>query len=504
MIVQNESYRKQKVVELTLPQLAISIAPQPNIYAEMGRGAGKTTIYGKRIRDLALSMPRASFAMVAQTYMQMLARTLPSAIEGLEMFGFYKDIDYVIGRSGKKLGYEMPFQPPSQWNNIIHFANGSIFQLVSLDNPNSGRGLNSYAELGDEAALLDPEKLYNNVILTNRAQKEQFKKCKLLGSQMYVSSTPMTRKGQWFIEMEKQAKEKPNDILFIKASALSNRFLKAGYFERAKANAVSQTMYEAEILNIRPKKIENGFYANLSAEKHYYTNYNTNYLEGVDHSKKYNVSCLQDNDVDFKSPLIVSLDFGVFNCCVVAQEHGHVFRVLNSMYVKSPQLLDDLFIEKFIPYYRAHQEKVIYLYGGHDGHHRLPNSSMTLFEQVTDLLTKHGWTVYLLAKPVAPTHADKFLLINAILKETDSNLPSIRINEHNNPDLIIALERAEAREGAKGVEKNKSSERNSSLPQEHATHYTDALDHPLYALYNDRFTSKNSSYSTLGGIFISN
>lgn len=481
----------------------ISIAPQRDIFAEMARGAGKTTVFGKRMRDLVMEMPRASFAMVGQTYMQMLARTLPSAIEGLEMFGLYKDVDYVIGRSGQKHGFAMPFQPPSQWNNIIHFANGAIFQLVSLDNPNSGRGLNSYAELGDEAALLDPEKLYNNVKTTNRAQKAEFKKCRLLGSQMYVSSTPVSRKGQWFVDMEKKAKMNPKEILFIKASAMSNPYLRADWFKKMKDEAVSLTMYEAEILNIRPKKIENGFYANLNDKKHYYSDYNNSYLEGVDHNKSYNVSCLQDSDVDFKSPLILSFDFGVFNGLVVSQVHDYEYRVLKSMHVKSPKLLDDLVLEQFIPYYRAHQEKVVYLYGGHDGHHRLPNSSKTLFEQVVDILTVHGWAVHLLAKPVAPLHAAKYLLLNAILKEADSNLPVIRINEHNNPDLIIALERAEAKEGNLGVEKNKSSERNKSLPQEHATHLTDAFDYPIFDMFNDIFTSKGSSYRELGGILIS-
>lgn len=502
MVVQNNCFKRQKVVQQTLPQLMISIAPQRDIYAEMARGAGKTTVFGKRMRDLVMEMPRASFAMVGQTYMQMLARTLPSAIEGLEMFGLYKDVDYVIGRCGQKNGFAMPFQPPSQWNNIIHFANGAIFQLVSLDNPNSGRGLNSYAELGDEAALLDPEKLYNNVKTTNRAQKAEFKKCRLLGSSMYVSSTPVSRRGQWFVDMEKKAKQNPHEILFIKASALSNPYLRPDWFKKMKDEAVSQTMYEAEILNIRPKKIENGFYANLNARRHYYSDYNNSYLEGVDHNKSYNVSCLQDSDVDFKSPLIMSLDFGVFNGIVISQEQDYEYRVLKSMHVKSPKLLDDLILEQFIPYYRAHQCKEVYLYGGHDGHHRLPNSSKTLFEQVEDILYKNGWTVHLLAKNVAPTHADKYLLINAMLKETESNLPVIRINEHNNTDLIIALERAEAKEGNLGVEKNKSSERNKSLPQEHATHLTDAFDYPIYALYNDRFTSKNSNYSTLGGIII--
>lgn len=494
--------QKSKIVQLTIPQMMICIAPQKHIYAEMGRGAGKTTIFGKRMRDLTTSMPRASFAMPGETYTQMLTKTLPSAIEGLEMFGFYQDVDYVIGRCGKRHGYEMPFQPPAQWNNIIHFANGSIFQLVSLDNPNSGRGLNSYAELGDEAALLDHEKLYTNVKTTNRAKKAEFEKCRLLGSEMYMSSTPLNRKGQWFVDMEKKAKQDPKNMLFVKASALSNPNLRKDWFKKMKDDAVSQVMYDAEILNIRPKSIKDGFYANLDPKRHYYTDYNNGYLEGVDISKPYHVSSLQDNDVDFDEPLDVSLDFGVFNGATVHQENGYEYRTLKSFHVKSPKLLNDMFIEQFIPYYRLHKNKTIYLYGGHDGHHRTPNSEKTIFEQVADVLRQHGWSVYVMAKVAAPTHAEKYLLINAMLKETENNLPVIRINEHNNPDLIIALERTGAKEGRLGVEKNKQSEKNASIPQEHATHLTDAWDHPLFHRYNDRFTGKASRFSELGGIII--
>lgn len=495
--------RKYKEIELTIPQFIISIAPQKRKFAEMGRGAGKTTIMGKHMRDLVLEMPRASFALVGATYTQLLSRTLPSAIEGLEMFGFYQDVDYVVGRCGKRHGYEMPFQPPQQWNNVIHFANGSIFQLVSLDNPNSGRGLNSYAEVGDESLMLDPEKLYNNVKTTNRAQKKEFEKCKLLGSEFYVSSTPVTRKGAWFIEMEAKAKKNPEEYFFISASALSNPYLQKDWFKRMRDQAPSQTMYEAEILNIRPKSVKDGFYANLNPKMHYYSDYNTNYLEGVDISKRYHASSLQDNDVDFDAPLILSFDFGVFNSMVVSQEIEYEYRVLKSMYTKNPKLLDDLVIEYFLPYYRFHKYKVAYVYGGHDGHNRLPNSTRTLFEQIKDILTKHGWTVYIQAKHSAPTHAEKYLLNNAILKETDSRLPVIRINEHNNPDLIIALERAEAKEGLKGIEKNKSSERNQSLPQEHATHLTDAFDAPIFHRYNDKFRGKSSDFAALGGIMTS-
>lgn len=487
-----------KEIELTIPQLVFDLAKQPKKYFEGGRGAGKTTILGKRLRDVAVNLPRSSNALVGCTYSQMLSRTLPSAIEGLEMFNLFQDVDYVIGKCGKKNGFAMPYQPPTGpagWNNIIHFSNGTIYQLVSLDNPNSGRGLNSSTITGDEAALLDPEKLYINVKATNRvAKKAIYGNNPLVGSEAYYSSTPLNKKGKWFIEMEEKAKTDPKTYFFLKCSALSNPYLRSDWFKEMKEEASSELIYNAEILNIRPKEITDGFYANINPDKHYYTDYNNSYLESIGVlAKKEHFNCHQDNDIQRHQPLILSLDFGVFNCAVVMQPHENELRVLKSFFVKSPKLLDDLFIEQFIPYYQPHQEKKIYLYGGHDGNNRLPNSSRTLFQQVEDILKAHGWTVYLMTKGAAATHFDKYILINAMLKGY-RGLPTIKINEHNNPDLIISIERAEAREGINGagVEKNKSSERNKSILQQHATHLSDAFDIPIVTMYNDIFKGKRS------------
>ena len=483
-----------KSIDLTIPQLCAVLSTQIKKYLEWGRGSGKSFILAYFILMFVRLMPRASFALVGSTYSQILSRTLPSTIEGLEMFNIFQDVDYVVGRSGKKQGFTMPFQPPNQWNNVIHFSNGTIFQLVSLDNPNTGRGLNAYGVIGDEAALLDTEKLYNNVKTTNRAQKAIFKDCPLLGAEIYASSTPITKKGKWFTDVEKLALEKPGTYFFSKANAFSNPNIRKEWFEEMRLEAPSELLYEAEILNIRPKEITDGFYANIIPEKHYYTDYNNNYLESIGVvAKKEHFNCHQDNDIKRHSPLILSLDFGVFNCAVVMQQNDDEIRVLKSFFVKSPKLLDDLFIEQFIPYYEPHQEKTIYLYGGHDGNNKLPNSSKTLFEQVIAILEKHGWTVYLMTKGAAATHFDKYLLINAMLKGYPG-LPSIKINEHNNPDLIISIERAEAREAisGNGVEKNKSSERNKSILQQHATHLSDAFDIPLVTLYNSTFKDKRS------------
>ena len=481
---------QKKQIKVTLPQASAVMSKQKNKYLEWARGAGKSTILGFFMRKFVIEMPRASFALAGHTYSHMLSKTLPSTIEGLEMFNLFQDVDYVVGRSGKQYGFEMPYQPPAQWNNVIHFSNGAIFQLVSQDNPNSGRGLNSYGVMADEAALLNPDLLYTNVQITNRARKEIFDDCSMLGAEVYASSTPITKKGKWFIEKEKLAIEKPSEYFFSKAPATSNPFLQKDYFEKAKEKSASKIIYEAEILNIRPNEITDGFYANLNPKKHYYTDYDNHYLEGsiwLPTERKVNITfdCRQDNDIQRNRPLIASLDFGVFNSITISQwnREAHEYRKLKSWFAKSPKITEDLFIDTFIPYYEPHQEKILYLYGGHDGHNKQPNSTKTLYEQLVIMLREHGWTVIVKAKRSAPSHDRRYRLINVMLKELRKDLPRIRINQHNNPDLITALERAEAKEGTNGVAKDKKDETNKSMLQQHTTHLTDAFDYPIYDLF---------------------
>lgn len=483
---------------LTIPQLDAFLNMRKKNYWEWGRGSGKSTALAYAMLKMVSEMPGASFALVGVTYAHIKSKTLPSTKEGLRLFNFHQDIDYVVGTCGKKLGFAMPLQSPDSWHNIIHFSNGAIFQMVSLDDPNSGRGLNAYAVLADEAALLDEVRLYNNVKTTNRAKKARFSKSIMLGSETYVSSTPVTKKGKWFIEKELDFIKGDPTIYYSKSNAFFNPHVRPEWFVEMEKEAPSRLIYEAEFLNIRPKEITDGFYANLNPDKHYEAAYDEELVAGQLILPKSIDDCRRDTDLNRKAPLIVSLDFGVFNTCLVMQQDRtrNRINVLKDFWVKSPKLLDDLFIEKFLPYYEPHQEKVIHLYGGHDGNNRLPNSSRTLFGQVEDILRQHGWRVHLLSRGAAATHADKYLLVNAMLKEHNPKLAKIRINKHNCADLIVSLERSEAKEGKGGVEKDKKDERNKSVLQQHATHLADAFDIPLMALYNDIF--KASSNLTAG------
>lgn len=291
----------ERIVELNLMQASAVLANTklkiPNITIEAARGTGKSTVIGWFIKEAVKQMPRSTGIIVGETFVQIKSRTLPSTKEGMEMWGLYEGIDYVVGRCGRELGFEMPFQAPDSWANVIHFRNGTIAVMVSLDNPNSGRGLNAYWIIGDEAALLTYERLYNNVITTNRAKKTIFNKATMAHAQIYVSSVAMTAKGDWFTAREKLAKKEPQKYAFIKANAFVNAHnLKDLWIQDMQKEALSQTLFNAEILNIRPKGVQDGFYGQLSSKKHYYQ-YKSNHelLGGL--AEDYKPSCKYDNDL---------------------------------------------------------------------------------------------------------------------------------------------------------------------------------------------------------------
>ena len=471
--------------------LAVTVLKKTKIYLEWGRGTGKSFILAFFMKEMVKQMPGACFALVGSTYQQILARTLPSTKKGLTVLGIHEGVDYVVGKNGAKLGFAEPIYAPDKWDNIIHFSTGAIFALVSLDTPNSGRGFNFFAIIGDEAALFGAEKLFANVRTANRAKEARFNKASLLGAEIYASSTPLTKKGRWFTDMEEVAKLKPKKYAFIKASALINKAnLREEWFEEMKDGTPSELYYNAEILNIRPKEILNGFYPQLKAKKHYYTDFNNEYLESITANyTKASFNCKQDNDIDKGRSLILSIDWGTFVSAVISQQQPNKYRVLKSMWASQSSETKDLedLINDFVEYYAPLTNKTVKLYYGHDGNAKVRKGTNDTYGDVlVRLLESKGWTVYDKSKrkAVAP-HNDKYILINMMLKGSSSRYPGIEINEQNNPDLIIGLERAEASEGKNGIQKVKKDERNASMKQEHTTHLPDAFDIPIWDIYKD-------------------
>tara|TARA_R110002167_G_scaffold364968_1_gene588353 strand:+ start:9078 stop:10613 length:1536 start_codon:yes stop_codon:yes gene_type:complete len=498
-----KSLTLKQAIRLNPAQLVAILAKQKIKMLIWGRGAGKSTILAWFMVMMVKYMPKATFILVGNTYSQILSNTLKSTKNGLRLLGFYEDIDYVVGtRAGKKMGFKMPHEVPDKWDNMIHWSNGTVFQLVSLDNANSGRGINSSGFLSDETSLQDEDKLAISVKNTNRSIPQEiiWKNNPFLFSETYVTSMPITKKGNWVLKYEELCRKDPEKYFYMKATAKSNmENLRPDYFEYMRQSYSNEIIYNAEMLNIQPKEITDGFYAQLNPDIHYYTDYDNSYLESVPITDLdgNHFNCKQDRDISAKLPLMISVDYGAgINSLTVSQLHENEYRVVKQFFVKTPKILDDLFINEFIPYYEPFPNKVVKFYGDRSGNSKVANSKLTFSQQAASLLRKAGWRVHMMPVGNNPPHINKFRLINVMLRSDGRNnngLPKIRINENNCKDLIISLEHAEAIETSKGIEKDKRSERRKTVEQEHATHLSDTFDYPIYSLFWEKFINGGRS-----------
>ncbi len=473
-------------IEFNLPQLLTRLATQLMKVLKWGRGTGKSTIIGAESIETVHQMPRSSNLLVGETYQQILTRTLPSTIASWERMGYIKDRDYFIGRKPpRNWKWPEPYEPPINYKHFIIWYTGAGYHLVSQDRPGSGRGLNCDSIIADEMQQLDKEKFETDVLATNRGNLKRYPHYHRHHSVLLAGTTPLTQKGKWVLALKEEALKYPDEIFFLAASAEENRHNLGDLWFRQMRQLLTPFMYSAEVENIDPPTIQDGFYPMLNDLVHYYADFDYDYYDSLEFDiTQKAINCLGDKDLNAYEPLIISVDWGAaINCMTVSQEQGRVFRFLNCFYVKFPQILDHLFTEKFLKYYAPHRCKKVFFWYDRNGNSKVANSDKTFFEQAKDILEKAGWEVFGMTRGLDPPHQDKYILWNALLQEKDPRLPLIRFNKHNCKELIVSMENAPAKEGSKGIQKDKGAEKKKEIPREEATDLSDAADIPVFGLY---------------------
>lgn len=466
---------------------------------EWGRGTGKSTIIGRHIYDCVCQMPRSTGGLVGATYAQIKTRTLPSTIQGLEQHGVYKDQHYVIGKlPPKEWNWPSPYQSILDPTNCIFWWNGTVTVFISLDGgASSGRGLNLDWGVGDEAALFDKEKFATDVDLTirgNRYQKAHYpdgtfkfyKDCRLHHSLLLATSTPLTTEGMWILEYEDQARANPDKVQFLRASAVVNILnLGKDFFERSKAS-MPDFLYEAEVLNKRVRQIRDGFYPKFNERLHTYQAYDNQYYKDLPIDVA--PTCLGDSDLIPEQSLHLAMDWGTnINCMIVSQVLPDELRILKNFYVLAPKILDDVIKDHFIPYYAPHRaiNNKIYLYYDPSGNIHTANSRLTFAQQAAQLLRQAGWDVITMTRGTNnESHEKKYRLCLDLFGEASTKYPKIRMNSSNCRELIISMKNSPAKKGARtAIQKDKKSERNKKVQQQHATHFSDTFDILVVSLY---------------------
>ena len=521
-----------KPLHFNRPQMRFIATLMMSAVSIWGRATGKSSLIAWLMHLIVENLPRSAWALCGQTYQQILTRTLPSTIASLERIGYIQGVHYVIGVKPLK-HFARPFEAPQKWDHTICFANGTAFHLVSLDGGGgSARGLNLDGVLADESLTLNKEKFDDEVLPANRGNERQvWAGHRLHHGVFHFTSMPYGNQGKWLLEGSKHYQDSGKDyealsreLIKLQLKYIDNKdrearrrvwvdiqdltrqlryyvdgdgqlYSEANVFENLTnvgiryleqlRRLLTDFTFRVEVLNQRPTTVEAGFYPTLDTAKHAYEAFNYSHLNGED----FNVERLkrlsefpdsrQDADCDSALPLRLAPDYGgKATFITVVQLHPKVreVRFLNAFFVKHPELIRHL-CKQFVDYYAFHLNKrLTFIEDAEHGNNRMQNSDETYNQLFVRLLREAGWKVEVQKLGRTPGYHTRYLLAHELLAELDPAQPRIRFNKYHCKQVLIAMQLTEIKEGPKGIEKNKTSEKLASVPSEEATHFTDTVD----------------------------
>ena len=296
-----------------------------------------------------------------------------------------------------------------------------------------------------------------------------------------------------------------------RASTLENVDVLGEEYIRQMKRDLPPYTFMVSILNVKIKKSNDGFYSNLDIDHvHGYipdeidplsqANFRTEKATGIIGGKKITSEsyqpdlkelserndCRMDADCVNDLPLYLAFDYNAnINTLVVGQVYQRdgveAVNVIKSFYVKNERKLRDL-VDDFSHYYapkRAVNRDVVYYYDAtakQGASYALTDERF--YQAVIKELERNGWNVTAIDMGVPEKHEVKHRIINNGLAGIE--YPAIRINQPNNPDLIIALQLCEVSIGYQGFRKDKSQEKKpeteENLPLQQRTDFTDAFD----------------------------
>lgn len=446
-----------------------------------GRGSGKSNVYGHRSVLNANSLPRAKFFLGALTYNQAYTKTLPSAMDawhshGLREYDKKTRFGHYIVCQKPPADWLRPYQAPRSYENCISFINGFTIEILSLDRGDSARGGNYDGGDCDESALLKRDVVFKVLRPMIRGNIYRFNHY-LHQSFCDYTSVPWLPTGQWVFETEENAKQKPDEYLFLESTAYDNIDVLGEKYLSDLKQEMSVLEFDVEVLNKRLKKLPNAFYPAFNEQKHLcYQTY------AYDHDEATGLYLINNSFITEKLPLETSWDFNAaFTSMIVCQEKGNEFRCLDTLYVKSAEgkSLVVALTEDFCKKYENHPNKDVMIYGDRNGNNKNPGDEKTFYEKIMDTMRTYGFNPTLMVEGLDPDHKLKHFLINDLLSETNPRYPVIRMHQDNCKFLAISIQNSPIMPDWK---KDKRSE-SKLIDQERATHLSDCFDNIVYRKY---------------------
>lgn len=447
------------------------------------RRFGKTHgLQGPYLIRIVSYMPRGKSFIYCATLKQGLTRTIPGTIAAIEdITGMKHGVHFFVGcKAPKSAQFDDPIVRPYNWEHCIHWYNGHVTHILSQDIKFSANSLTLDGGLIDEARIIKKEKVDQELMPAISGTPGHFEDCPLKKSIWITTDRPLTREGQWVIdletqvtvEIEQQLKESIDRYLFMEKSVYPRKWLdkefalmnelRRGCFLYREFNTLQniavvgldyikdmerilpKRIFDISILNKRVRKAADGFYSAFDSAKHTYVvesadkmedfritvkptprNRIRSSFETYDFKRLQERSCFLDLDIDHKQSLNIAFDYNANINWVVTGQKGHIngvecLMVLSSMFVKDDRKLREL-CDDWANYYEPHRinnNRVNFYYNQTAKQKRYANNDQNerFYETVIASLRARGWNVNAIDMGEAMFQMSKFYLLDDAFK----------------------------------------------------------------------------------------
>lgn len=202
------------------------------------RRFGKTDgSIGPRIYRVSQSMPRATNLWLGNSRKQLYTRTVPGTIAAIERFFNIQEGRH-FGWGKPPRWVQKPVITPKTWDNVIWFANGTIWQLISLAVTGSANSITANSIVADECKFMSKAKIDGEIMpalsgIVHPLGDPSFSDSNpLFKSTFFASDASLTAKGNWLEKEEEKLDMHPESGRFADKTYREIQQLLTDYAER--------------------------------------------------------------------------------------------------------------------------------------------------------------------------------------------------------------------------------------------------------------------------------
>jgi len=465
------------------------------------------------------------------------------------MFGYQYDHHFLVGKKPTEKWKKMwrwkdPYAPPMDYKYAVTWWNGAVAQIISQERPGSSNGKSIDWIIGDELKLINEEKLRTELLPANRGKVPAFANNPYHHGMTFTTDMPVGTAGRWILEYaDKMDREKINQVWQIQllrfqlthalkkesrktfqdelkkqiavlddelndlrknllyyheASTLDNIHALGVDYIKQQLRDTTQFQFDTQILNLRPLRLEDGFYPDFDEEIHGYFAENSNYFDKFSYDP-FNVKmdCRKDSDLLPNAPLHIAMDPNRrIHAISVGQVTNSEIKSIKGIHSLYPDKLKKA-VQDFCDYYKPHKRKFVYYWYDQTSYGDMYETRIC--EDVVSILRKNDWVVKEMYLGPIPGHEERYRMWGDLLTNNGKYSRTYSINRENCKPLILSKQQAAAKQSRDGFEKDKKSEHDPKFPAEESTHYSDSEDTWVFGVLESGMAFGNESRGT-GGI----